>query len=174
MYSKWGMYGLGLIYLNQVTVGIYYFTVALANHYAEFCLDLDAINDARDWGEQQVLVSGDIHTGIGYYQSMTFLWLNYHCVHHLFPNVDQWHHPEIQKILLKTCKEFDIKYRCWSLSQLFLSMMNTFSGESSKYLGRPDLLPNYQVDGFRRQSNAKTRPANTSPMDPANISKLIF
>lgn len=166
MYTSWGMYGLGLIFLNQALCGIYYFTVALANHNAEFSLDLDAVNNARDWGEQQILVSGDIHTGIGYYNSMTFLWLNYHCVHHLFPTIDQWHHPAIQRILTKTCAEFDIPYRCWSLSQLFVSMMRTFLGSSTRYVGRPDLLPNFQVDGFKSHGYKKRSPTRAPTTDP--------
>lgn len=152
MYRSWGTFGAFLVVLSQGLCGTYYFLVALANHNAEFSWDLDTISTARDWGEQQIMVSGDIHTDIGYYMSTFYLWLNYHCVHHLCPTVDMWHHPAIQKILIKTSEEFDIKYRCWSLSQLFVSMTHgTFSGASKTYLDREDMLPSFQVTGFKSQ-----------------------
>jgi len=46
------------------------------------------------------------------WQSIRYLWLNYHTVHHMFPHTDMSHHPAIQKIMVETAKQFGIKYNC--------------------------------------------------------------
>ena len=42
-------------------------------------------------------------------QSIRYLWLNYHTVHHLFPHTDMSHHPAIQQLMIQTAKDFKIK-----------------------------------------------------------------
>ena len=36
--------------------------------------------------------------------------LNFQVEHHLFPRISHVHYPEIQKIVAKTCAEFDVTY----------------------------------------------------------------
>jgi linoleoyl-CoA desaturase len=80
------------------------------NHNAEHCHDVKGRNDSADWGESQLHSSADWGVQLSFLQASRYLWLNYHTVHHLFPRTDFSHHPAIQKILLETCQEFDIKY----------------------------------------------------------------
>eukprot|EP00808_Paulinella_micropora_P017098 g78046.t1 len=89
-------------------MSIWYFTIALMNHNTDHTFqDTDS---AKDWGEYQLRVCSDIGTGLSFWGSARYIWLNYHTVHHLFPTTDMSRHPEIQKILIDTCDEFAIKY----------------------------------------------------------------
>ena len=48
---KWGLIrGALLSYGWMAILGLWYFTMALMNHNAEHCMDVDARNKARDWG----------------------------------------------------------------------------------------------------------------------------
>jgi len=98
----------------------------------------------------QLIACTDIEYGLSFWQSTLFLWLNYHCVHHLCPTTDQWHHPAIQSILDQTCKEFKLTYSYMTITEIFVSMMKIFGGTTyAEYKGKPDMLPNYQVKGFQ-------------------------
>jgi len=126
-WSRWGWYGLAFYFgINSITAN-YYFTIALMNHNAEHTLNVKKRNKARDWGEAQLLVSADWCVDIPFWQGIVFLWLNFHTVHHLFPRMDFSHHPEITKILRRTCKEFDIPYVVECPVQIYKEMMTSFS-----------------------------------------------
>src|SRR5690606_38237965 len=61
------------------------------------------------WAEHQVRVTLDFGTRwriVGFF----FGGINYHAVHHLFPNVSHVHYHKIQPILEKTCKDFNIEH----------------------------------------------------------------
>ena len=103
-------YGFMLITLWLGFQSVWYFIIALWNHNTEHTLDLDKRNKAKDFAEYQLTVSSDIGTNLTFLQSWKYLWLNFHTVHHLFPHVDFCHHPNIQKLIIETTKEFNIDY----------------------------------------------------------------
>merc|ERR1719262_284910 len=91
-------------------LGNWYFTVALMNHNAESCMDVDARNKARDWAEAQLVCCADWAVQTPFVKAWPWLWLNYHTVHHVFPKLDFSHHPAAQKILMETCAEHNVQY----------------------------------------------------------------
>lgn len=154
MISKWKLYGLLLLYVCHGTLGIYYFTIALMNHNTYDAQNVSKRNKARDWAEAQLISSADWCIDLSFYQSIIFLWLNYHTVHHLFPKVDFSHHYELTKILIETCKEYNINYNVLSPFQIYKECINTFSKPQSLmqtidiYAGGDIILEN-----FFQQSN---------------------
>ena len=132
MIRAWGWRGLLLMYLSHAILGIYYFTMALMNHNAEACVNVQKRNAARDRGEAQLHASADWSVGLPFLAAGGYLWLNYHTVHHLFPRVDFSHHPALQSILIETCKEFGIKYSVTSSAvEIYAQMIWTFSTPQS-------------------------------------------
>ena len=128
MVYRWGWFwGFALMYTMYGILGIYYFTLALMNHNAEHCSDVQTRNEARDWGEAQLNSSADWGVDLSFFQSIIYLWLNYHTVHHLFPHVDMSRHMGIQAILMKTCKEFGIKYVVGNPASIWKQMVHNFS-----------------------------------------------
>ena len=128
---RWGIKGFALMYLSHAILGVYYFTMALMNHNAEHCVDVQKRNASRDWGEAQLRVSADWNIGMPFWASFVYLWLNYHTVHHMFPRVDMSHHGGIQKIMMETCAEFGVDYNVASPWQIYSDMIRTFSSPSS-------------------------------------------
>jgi linoleoyl-CoA desaturase len=64
---------------------------------------------AHTWAEHQIFVTMDFGTRwkmVGFF----FGGINYHAVHHLFPSVCHVHFHPIHKILVKTCKEFNVRH----------------------------------------------------------------
>ena len=120
------VHGFSLAFVTHGVIGLYYFTLALVNHNAEHTLDVRSRNKALDWGEAQLHVSADWAVNSSFLYSIIYLWLNFHTVHHLFPRVDFSHHPAIQQILVKTCKDFKIKYKHGDLFTLWLEMVRNF------------------------------------------------
>jgi len=62
-----------------------------------------------EWAKSQIETSMDYaHDSM----LMTYLSgsLNYQSVHHLFPSVSQYHYPQIAKIVMDTCREFNVKF----------------------------------------------------------------
>merc|ERR1712083_1112404 len=94
---------------------------------AERCMDVDARNAARDWGEAQLVTCADWDVGVSFEGAWRYLWLNFHTVHHLFPRLDFSHHSAIQRILMETCKEYDVKYVAGSFWPIYKEMVVSFS-----------------------------------------------
>lgn len=63
----------------------------------------------KDWGEVQVRNSGNF---CNENKLITYLFggINYQIEHHLFPSLCHIHYPKIKKIVMETCKEFNIPY----------------------------------------------------------------
>lgn len=128
MTTRWGLlHGGALCFAFHALIGVYYFTLALMNHNAEHCMDTVARNAARDWGEAQLASSADWGVDCSFLQASAYLWLNFHTVHHLFPRVDFSHHPAIQQILIRTCKEHGVKYVSGNPAQIYKQMIQTFT-----------------------------------------------
>lgn len=123
---KHGFWGLFVYVLSVGTLGIYYFTIALMNHNSEESLDVNLRNAQDDWGAAQLVSCADFGTQGGFYLSIRYLWLNYHCVHHLFPLVDQTHHAEIQLILIDECKRHGLHYEAGSFWNIYGQMVRSF------------------------------------------------
>lgn len=130
-YLKWGWMGVGLVVMMTAVTGNYFYTIALMNHNADNAVDFEQRNNARDWGEAQLICSADFCTHFNFYQAMSLLLLNFHTVHHLFPKVDFCHHPAISQILTETCKEFDIPYRNGSPVKIYKEMIKNFATQTS-------------------------------------------
>ena len=47
--------------------------------------------------------------------------LNYQVEHHLFPSISHVHYPEIQKIVVATCKEYGVDYHAFSTTRQALA-----------------------------------------------------
>lgn len=65
------------------------------------------------------------------FESIFFLFLNYHCIHHLFPLVDISHHRDIQIILMQCCKEHHVEYEVKDFFVLYGEMIVCFSRPQS-------------------------------------------
>jgi len=122
-----GLWGVFLSYLCFAAMGVWYFSMALMNHNAAHTHDVQARNNSKDWGISQLNASADFGTDLSFLSAGRYLWLNFHTVHHLFPRVDFSHHPAIQKILMKTCKEYDVKYVAGGFWQIYKEMVVSFS-----------------------------------------------
>jgi len=135
MLWRWGLqHGLALSYAWSATLGVWYFTIALMNHNAEHCLNVDARNAARDFGEQQLNASADWGVSLPFHKAWIYLWLNYHTVHHLFPRLDFSHHPTAQAIIMQTCDEFGIKYEAAeSPVRIYVEMVRSFASPRALY-----------------------------------------
>lgn len=131
MVYTWGWRGMILMFLSHSILCVYYFTMALMNHNAHHCVNVTKRNNSRDWGEAQIISSADWAVGMPFWAAGMYLWLNYHTVHHLFPLIDFSHHPAIQRILIETCKEFNIDYVVASPVDIYLQMVHSFSSPSS-------------------------------------------
>jgi len=121
-----GIRGFFLFALNVGTLGIYYFTIALMNHNAESCLNVNRRNAQNDWGAAQIVSCADWGVQCGFFSSMRYLWLNYHVVHHLFPLIDQTHHVDIQLIIMEECKRHGLQYEAGSFWNIYREMVSSF------------------------------------------------
>lgn len=121
-----GIWGAFLKFVSVGTLGIYYFTIALMNHNAEACLNVNLRNAQNDWGAAQIVSCADFGIQSGFFWSMRYLWLNYHCVHHLFPLVDQTHHPGIQLILMEECERHGLHYEAGNFWKIYQEMVTSF------------------------------------------------
>ncbi|GMH67580.1 hypothetical protein TL16_g04715 [Triparma laevis f. inornata] len=125
-YNTLGWNGLFLFWVNTSTTSIYYFTMALMNHNSEKTLNVKQRNAARDWGESQIASCADWGVQGKFLESVVYLWLNYHCVHHLFPLTDFSHHRDIQKILMETCLDFGVEYEAGEFWTIYKEMVGSF------------------------------------------------
>jgi len=133
--TQWGFLRALMLWVVMAgTVSVYYFTLALMNHNTEAAWDVKTRNQAQDWGHQQLSTCADIDVGLSFHQSIRYLWLNYHTVHHLFPHTDMSHHPAIQQLMIQTAKDFKIKYECGvAPSKMWWEMVQSF--HSPRHLG---------------------------------------
>jgi len=128
------LHGALLTYTWSALLGLWYFSMALMNHNAEHCMDVDARNAARDWGEAQLHSCADWGVALPFHKAWIYLWLNYHTVHHLFPRLDFAHHPAAQAILMRTCQEHHVKYvAADSPVEIYRQMVRSFATPQSLY-----------------------------------------
>ena len=73
------------------------------------------LESCADWG-----------VGRPFLASAPYLWLNFHTVHHMFPQVDFVHHPAIQKILVDCCEEFEVDYETGDFVTIYKEMICNF------------------------------------------------
>jgi len=123
----YGLWGAFLSYSTMALMGIWYFSMALMNHNAAHTHDVQTRNNSKDWGIMQLHASADFGTDLTFLSAGRYLWLNFHTVHHLFPRTDFSHHPAIQRILMETCKEYDVKYVAGNFWQIYKEMVTSFS-----------------------------------------------
>merc|ERR1712000_760428 len=95
--------------------GLGYALNIIPNHdtYETHSLVSAPSNGLRDWGEQQLLGSGNHTTDGGLWSTIVAtLWggMNFQIEHHLFPSVSHVHYPAISKIVRETCAEFNLPY----------------------------------------------------------------
>lgn len=85
------------------TIGGIYFGLVFPNHDMEHTPER-----RRDWGEQQVLNSGNF--GLPAWFSQLVGCMNYQIEHHLFPGVHPAYYPEISQEVRKLCAERGLIY----------------------------------------------------------------
>uniref|UniRef100_A0A336MXL3 CSON002711 protein n=1 Tax=Culicoides sonorensis TaxID=179676 RepID=A0A336MXL3_CULSO len=76
-----------------------------AHHHPEIFHEGDALNPKLDWGIFQLDAVMDRVEIQGILLTLTHF--GDHALHHLFPTIDHVHLPELQPLLLETCKEFE-------------------------------------------------------------------
>ena len=64
----------------------------------------------KTWAEHQMQVTMDFGTKSPLV-SFIFGGINYHRIHHLFPNIAHVHFKTLQKIMEDTAREFELPYR---------------------------------------------------------------
>jgi len=125
MVFRWGLARGSLLSYSWISVlGVWYFTCALMNHNSEMCMNVDARNKARDWGEAQLVSSADWDVQAPFWRCWKYLWLNYHTVHHMFPKLDMSHHHAAQKILMETCAEHGVHYQASHACTIYKEMIH--------------------------------------------------
>ncbi|GMI38919.1 hypothetical protein TeGR_g3514, partial [Tetraparma gracilis] len=125
-YKFHGTWGLALMVTQAGATGLYYFTMALMNHNSEKCLNVELRNSMDDWGASQIVSCADWAVQGKFLPSIIYLWLNYHCVHHLFPLVDFSYHREIQTILMEACRDHGIQYEAGNFFDIYGQMVRSF------------------------------------------------
>jgi len=133
-YRQEGIWGLVLFFINTAATGIYYFTMALMNHNSEKTLNVTRRNSTDDWGVAQICSCADWAVQTKFLPSILYLWLNYHCVHHLFPLTDFSHHRAIQIILMECCLKHKVEYEAGDFFQIYKEMVNGFSSPKSLWM----------------------------------------
>jgi linoleoyl-CoA desaturase len=130
----WGLgHGLALMFTTHGILSVYYYSLALMNHNAEHCCNVEARNKSRDWGEAQLNVSADWAVNSSFLSAIVWLWLNYHTVHHLLPRTDFSHHPAIQSILFEACREFGVTYITSNPVSIYREMISSFASPKSLF-----------------------------------------
>jgi fatty acid desaturase len=123
--------GMALMVTQSGFTGIWYFTMALMNHNAEHCHDVESRNETKDWGESQLHACADWASDAPFWKSSVFLWLNYHTIHHLFPLVDFSHHKDLQAILIQCAKDHKVEYVIGDFFQIYKDMITNFSNPTA-------------------------------------------
>ena len=65
----------------------------------------------QSWVRHQIITTSDFATNN---KIITHLFgaFNHHVIHHVFPNICHIHYPKLTRILIQTCKEFNMPYLC--------------------------------------------------------------
>jgi fatty acid desaturase len=101
-------------------------------------------NGLRDWGEQQLLGSGNHTTDGGLWSTIVAtLWggMNFQIEHHLFPSVSHVHYPAISKIVRETCVDFNLPYTTHSWFHAIRSFGKMLAALSLRSSYRPSDAP---------------------------------
>ena len=102
------------------------------NHNSEKTLNVALRNSsAADWGASQIVSCADWGVQKRFLPSIVYLWLNYHCVHHLFPLVDFCHHRDLQTILMETCRDHRVEYEAGDFFDIYGQMVRSFASPLS-------------------------------------------
>jgi len=90
---------------------------------------------AEDALHSPFILRSHVHTPLQtpFLPSIIYLWLNYHCVHHLFPLVDFSHHRPVQKILMETCRDHGVVYEAGEFWDIYRQMVKGFATPSSLF-----------------------------------------
>ena len=132
-----GGWGVLLFWLMKGTCGAWFFLLGIVNHYDGQVWDESYIQklDPSDYAARQLLTTCDIGPGgESFVGSFKYLFFNYHLVHHLFPNVDAAHHPQIDRIISEVAAEFGLleHRRRASLWSLYWNMVCTLCSRKTK------------------------------------------
>lgn len=108
-----------------------YMVLVYADHFMKETMELtEKLYEEKekpiDWGETQVLTSGDFCVGNLFFDYFSG-GMSYQIEHHLFPSMCNVHYKKIAPIVKLTCDQFNIKYNNhYSFSQIFSEMFNRF------------------------------------------------
>jgi linoleoyl-CoA desaturase len=111
----WGKFLAGFFVMHAVTG----FTIAIVFQLAHVVEDIhfdEAIDKSKkieqEWAVFQVNTTANFAT-----DNKAITWflggLNFQVEHHLFPRVSHVHYPAINKLVIQTCRKFDIKYNAF-------------------------------------------------------------
>ena len=130
--------GVVLFTLMCGVCGVWFFILGIANHYdGHIWSGSESLGclDYNDFARRQMAATCDIGSGgESFVGSLKYLFFNYHLVHHLFPNIDASHHPEIDRIIDEVAKEFGVEaqHRRGTLWCLYWNMVNTMCAAKTK------------------------------------------
>lgn len=106
--------------------------VALPLHHSEHVFTEGQGPISADFGEHTLRTSKDFDTHLGLVPSLLFFQLfNSHCLHHLFPAIDESRLPQLHDVFIKTCADFNMPYKVYTWRELLASTLFAWC------LGRP-------------------------------------
>ena len=92
--------------------------LAAAHHHPRLYHDGDKPLEERDWGLQQLDAVGD-RTAVCGSPFLILTTFGDHGLHHLFPTVDHGQLSHLYDVFERTCEEFGVRYRYFSLWEMF-------------------------------------------------------
>jgi acyl-lipid (8-3)-desaturase len=102
-----------LFAITELTAGLFFGHFSQISHIID---DLEWPADTpieEDWGEMQVRTSCDYATDSVFWTYLSGH-LNYQTCHHLFPSIQPLHYEALLPLVKETCKEYNVKYTCYS------------------------------------------------------------
>jgi linoleoyl-CoA desaturase len=106
---SWVLLGFIMMHMTEsITAAVALFPAHIHEN-AVFPLPDENSEMQETWAEHQIRVTTDFGTRwriVGFF----FGGINYHAVHHLFPAMSHVHFRPVQKILIQTCKDFNIQF----------------------------------------------------------------
>jgi len=109
VYWGWVLLGFFIMHvIESITAAVSLFPAHIHEH-SVFPLPDENGMMQDTWAEHQLRVTTDFGTRwkiVGFF----FGGINYHAVHHLYPAMSHVHFHAVQKMLIETCKEFNIKH----------------------------------------------------------------